>query len=141
MTRVTTAIHAIALATIAAAPAAAQDHHAAHAAEKLGTVHFPTSCAPAVELRMDRDVALLHSFELGASLQAFGEVIGADSTCAMAYWGRALSRWSNPMAAGNRDTVQLAQWRRFADDAARLAGRYSERVRVYFTAVGVLYRV
>jgi hypothetical protein len=140
MTRVTTAIHAIALATIAAAPAAAQDHHAAHAAEKLGTVHFPTSCAPAVAPRMDRAVALLHSFEFGASLQAFGEVIGADSTCAMAYWGRALSRWSNPMAAGNRDTVQLAQGRRFAEDAARLAGRASERERGYITAVGRLYR-
>ena len=140
MTRVTTAIHAIALATIAAAPAAAQDHHAAHAAEKLGTVHFPTSCAPAVALRMDRAVALLHSFEFGASLQAFGEVIGADSTCAMAYWGRALSRWNIPMAAGNRDTVQLAEGRRFAEDAARLAGRASERERGYITAVGRLYR-
>jgi hypothetical protein len=84
MTRVTTALRAIAFATLAAAPAAAQDHHAAHASEKLGTVHFPTSCAPAVAPRMDRAVALLHSFEFGASLRAFGEVLAADSTCAMA---------------------------------------------------------
>jgi hypothetical protein len=140
MTRVTTALRAIAFATLAAAPAAAQDHHAAHASEKLGTVHFPTSCAPAVAPRMDRAVALLHSFEFGASLRAFGEVLAADSTCAMAQWGKALSRWSNPMAEGNRAPAQLAEGRSFADEAARLAARASERERGYIDAVGRLYR-
>jgi tetratricopeptide (TPR) repeat protein len=140
MTRVTTVLGAIALATLAAGPAAAQDHHAAHAAEKLGTVHFPTSCAPRVAPQFDRAVALLHSFEFGASLRAFGEVLAADSTCAMAQWGRALSRWSNPMAAGNRAPAQLAEGRRFADEAARLAEHASERERGYITAVGYLYR-
>ena len=111
-----------------------------HPSEKLGTVHFPTSCAPAVAPRMDRAVALLHSFEFGASLRAFGEVLAADSTCAMAQWGRALSRWSNPMAAGNRAPSQLADGRRFADDAARLGARVSERERGYIAAVGRLYR-
>ena len=140
MSRVTAVRRAIAFVAIAAAPAAAQDHHAAHTGEKIGTVHFPTTCAPAVGPRMDRAVALLHSFEFGASLRAFGEVLGADSTCAMAHWGRALSRWSNPMAAGNRAPAQLAEGRRFAADAARLADRASERERGYITAVGRLYR-
>jgi hypothetical protein len=140
MTRVTIALRAIALATLAAVPAAAQDRHDAHPTEKLGTVHFPTSCAPAAAPRMDRAVALLHSFEFGASTRAFGEVLAADSTCAMAQWGRALSRWSNPMAAGNRAPAQLAEGRRFADEAARLAGHASERERGYIAAVGHLYR-
>jgi len=140
MLRVTTALRAITLAALAAASASAQDHHAAHASEKLGTVHFPTSCAPAVASRMDRAVALLHSFEFGASLRAFGEVASVDSTCAMAQWGKALSRWSNPMAAGNRAAAQLAEGRRFADDAARLAPHASERERGYIAAVSQLYR-
>jgi hypothetical protein len=140
MTRVTTALCAIALASLTAVPAPAQDHHAAHSAEKLGTVHFPTSCAPAVAPRIDRAVALLHSFELGASARAFAEVLAADSTCAMAQWGRALSRWGNPMAAGNRLPVQLAEGRWFAGEAARLAPHASERERGYIAAVSLLYR-
>jgi hypothetical protein len=138
--RVTAALHAIALAALATAPAAAQDHHAAHPSEKLGTVHFPTSCARAVAPQFDRAVALLHSFEFGSSLRAFGEVLAADSTCAMAHWGKALSRWSNPMAAGNRAPAQLAEGRRFADDAARLANHATEREQGYIAAVGHLYR-
>ena len=140
MIRLIQALRAITLASFAVAPATAQEHHGAHGSEKLGTVHFPTSCAPAVSPRIDRAVALLHSFEFGASLRAFDEVIAADSTCAMAHWGKALSRWSNPMAAGNRASAQLAEGRRFADDAARLAPRATERERGYIDAVGRLYR-
>ena len=140
MLRVSISICSLLLATFAAVPAAGQDHHATHAAEKLGTVRFPTSCAPAVAPRMDRAVALLHSFEFGASLRVFGEVLATDSTCAMAQWGRALSRWGNPMAAGNRAPAPLAEGRRFADDAARLADHASERERGYIAAVGRLYR-
>jgi hypothetical protein len=139
MTPVTTVLRAISLAAFAAVPAVAQDHHVAHPSEKLGTVQFPTSCARAVAPRMDRAVALLHSFEFGASLRAFGEVLGVDSTCAMAQWGRALSRWSNPMAAGNRAPAQLAEGRGYAEEAARLATRASERERGYVAAVGRLY--
>ena len=139
MIRVHTALRAFTLATLAAIPAAAQDHHGAQSTEKLGTVHFPTSCASAVAPRMDRAVALLHSFEFGASLRGFGEVLAADSTCAMAQWGRALSRWSNPMAAGNRAPAQLAEGKRFADEAERLASRATDRERGYIAAVGRLY--
>jgi hypothetical protein len=140
MRSMTTLLRALSPAVILAASASAQEHVAAHATEKLGTVHFPTSCAPAVAGRMDRAVALLHSFEFGASLRAFNDVLATDSTCAMAQWGRALSRWSNPMAAGNRSPAQLAEGRGFAGEAARLAAHASERERGYIAAVGRLYR-
>ena len=107
--------------------------------EKLGTVHFPTSCSPKVAPPFDRAVALLHSFEFGASIRAFNEVLAADSTCAMAGWGIALSRWSNPMAAGNRSVAQLEQGRQAVDAATRLAAGASERERGYIRAVGQLY--
>src|SRR5215210_2824259 len=85
----------------------AHPHAQGNAAEKLGTVHFATSCSPSVAPQFDRAVALLHSFEFGASIRAFGDVLASDSTCAMAYWGIALSRWTNPMAAGNRSLALL----------------------------------
>jgi hypothetical protein len=115
----------------------AQQHD--HSAGKLGTVHFATSCSPAVAPRFDRSVALLHSFEFGASIRAFNEVLASDSTCAMAHWGIALSRWGNPMAAGNRAPAQLRQGKEAADAALRLAAGASERERGYIRAVGQLY--
>jgi hypothetical protein len=89
--------------------------------------------------RFDRAVALLHSFEFGASIRAFEEVIAADSTCAMAHWGIALSRWTNPMAAGNRSPALLRQGKQSADAALRLGAGASERERGYIRAVGQLY--
>jgi hypothetical protein len=107
--------------------------------EKLGTVHFATSCSPKVGPSFDRAVALLHSFEFGASIRGFNEVLATDSTCAMAYWGIALSRWTNPMAAGNRSVAQLQQGKQAVDAAMRLGDHASERERGYIHAVGQLY--
>lgn len=135
------------LSVFAPAPAYSQQHThpPAGAAEKLGTVHFPTSCSPSVAPKFDRAVTLLHSFEFGASIRAFNEVVAADSTCAMAHWGIALSRWTNPMTAGNRPVALLGQGRQAYDVAARLgAGTgtgtgVTERERGYIHAVGRLY--
>ena len=107
--------------------------------EKLGTVHFATSCSPSVAPQFDRAVALLHSFEFGASIRAFNQVLATDSTCAMAYWGIALSRWTNPMATGNRPVALLRQGREAVDAAMRLGARASERERGYIHAVSRLY--
>ncbi|HWE42871.1 MAG TPA: hypothetical protein VG432_10215 [Gemmatimonadaceae bacterium] len=121
--------------------ATSQAHARHHDAppEKLGTVHFETSCAPAVAPQFDRAVALLHSFEFGASIRAFDKVLAADSSCAMAYWGIALSRWSNPMAAGARTPLQLEQGRAAVESASRSGAHASERERAYMGAVNRLY--
>jgi hypothetical protein len=113
--------------------------HAQNADERLGTVHFATSCSPSVGAEFDRAVALLHSFEFGASIQAFTRVLDADSTCAMAHWGIALSRWTNPMAAGNRPVSLLRQARENSNAATRLGARASDRERGYIYAVSRLY--
>ena len=134
-----TAVPAVLSMALVGSPALAQDH-AAHKAEKLGVVHFPTSCAPALAPKIDRAVALLHSFEFGSAIRQFDEVVAADSTCAMAHWGLALSRWTNPMAATRRSPAQLTPGRRAAEAAARHAGRATERERGYVSAVAALYR-
>jgi hypothetical protein len=123
---------------VVAGSASAQEHASPDSA-LLGTVRFETSCSPAVAPAFDRGVALLHSFEFGASARAFREVLASDSTCAMAYWGLALGYWGNPMAAGNRPAAQLAAGRRVADAAARFVGRATDRERGYVTAVAQLY--
>lgn len=120
--------------------AAAQEHvHAPGATERLGTVHFATSCAPEGAPDFNRAVALLHSFEFGASIRAFNGVIARDSTCAMAWWGLALSHWNNPMAPGNRAPALLQRGREAAQAAARLGDGATERERQYIAAVGQLY--
>ncbi len=125
------------LLTLRALTAYSQDH--ALESEKLGTVHFRTSCSPLTTQQFDRAVALLHSFEFGASIQAFNGALAIDSTCAMAYWGIALSRWTNPMAAGNRPVALMRQGKQAADAAMRLAAGASERERGYIRAVSQLY--
>ena len=140
MTRVSVAATAV-LLTVLAEAASAQEHAHPQGAPtgEFGTVHLATSCNPQVTPRFDRAVALLHSFEFGASIRTFNEVLAADTTCAMAQWGIALSRWSNPMAAGNRSVAQLQQGRLAVDAANRLSPRASDRERGYIHAVGMLY--
>jgi hypothetical protein len=134
------AAHAVLLTSFALAASAQEHAHPAAAPTgEFGTVHFATSCSPTVGPQFDRAIALLHSFEFGASIRTFNEVLAADSTCAMAQWGIALSRWTNPMAAGNRSVAQLQQGRQAADVAARLGAQASERERGYISAVSTLY--
>src|SRR6266481_5699325 len=80
--------------------------HAGAPPEKLGTVHFETSCAPEVAQRFDRAMALLHSFEFPEAIEAFRGVLKDDARCVIADWGIALSLWDNPFA-GHRTPKTL----------------------------------
>jgi hypothetical protein len=134
MSRLSMAVAVVAATFAVLTPANAQHEH-----QRLGTVHFPTSCSPGVTAHFDDAVALLHSFEFGAAIKGFGDVLASDSTCAMAYWGIALSRWGNPMAPGARPVAQLELGRQAASAASRLVQSESERERGYVTAVSQLY--
>jgi len=61
--------------------------------EKLGTVDFPISCAASQQAPFNRGVALLHDFWYDKAEQQFQAIATADPTCAMAYWGEAMSLW------------------------------------------------
>src|SRR5262245_60843136 len=75
----------------------------------VGTVRFETSCAPKTQTSFVIGVALLHSFEFGAAAKQFNDVLAVDSTCAIAYWGIAVSAWGNPFAAGIKPEPQLSR--------------------------------
>ena len=139
-----TRVSRTAAAFLVAAPlfaAQSQDHsgHAAAASDTVGPVHFVTSCSSKVADRFDRGIALLHSFEFGASIRTFNEVLAADSTCAMAHWGMALSRWTNPMVGSIRPTSLLQQGRQSVESAMRLSAHSTERERGYIQAAAQLY--
>lgn len=76
-------------------PGVAQDD----ADQRLGTVHFATSCNEIAQRRFDRAMRYQHSFWYAASQEIFGEALKADPDCAIAYWGIALSLLNNPHSA------------------------------------------
>ncbi len=124
--------------TPVAAQSPAQHEHAGAPPERLGTVHFETSCAPEVGVAFDRAVALLHSFWFRAAIEAFTEVTARDPGCGIAYWGIALSQWGNPFG-GFRSPQALAAGRE-ATARGFAAIHLSPRERGYLTAVSELFR-
>ncbi|HXY02114.1 MAG TPA: hypothetical protein VEI49_00995, partial [Terriglobales bacterium] len=102
------------ISTLSFAPAllsAQEPQHHHDADEKVGTVSFPTSCAPAVQSQFERGVALLHSFEYEVADAQFEEVAKKDPRCAMAYWGQAMTLyhelWNRPSEADLAQGAEL----------------------------------
>jgi hypothetical protein len=83
-------------------------------------------------------VALLHSFQFSRAIDDFNVALGQDTTCAIAYWGIALSDWGNPFAPGLIGKALLQLGRENAELGQRL-GAKTERERAYLAAVGKLY--
>ena len=103
---------------------------------KLGKVHFETSCKPEAQKLFDRGMLYQHSFWYRASQKTFEEALKADPECAIAYWGIALSLLWNPHSAPAAKNL--------AEGAAALAkaqsvGAKTERERDYLAALGAMY--
>ena len=132
----------LALGLALAAPVAlsAQEHDHRHTGDfgRLGRVAFPVSCSAEARPRFEQAMAVLHSFWWQAGDSAFGAVLAADSTCAMAHWGLALNAWGNPFAGGPAG-ADLAKGVRAAQQAATLGAR-TPRERGFIAAVAALYR-
>jgi hypothetical protein len=138
VTSTPSALIAVLAATLMFPGAKAQEHEHGMALEKIGTVSFETSCNTSAQAQFNRAVALLHSFEFRRAIDGFGATLAADPSCTIAEWGIALSRWSNPFAAGVRPPAVLQQGRD-AVERARKTGFKSDRERGYVEAVSRLY--
>jgi hypothetical protein len=105
-------------------------------AGQVGRVTFLISCRPAVLPAFEHGVALLHSFAYEASADQFREIARTDSTCAMAYWGIAMSLlhpvWPPPEPADLEAGKQTL-------DRARAVGNPSARERAYITALAAYF--
>ena len=113
-------------------------HQHALTEEEVGSVHFLTSCAPAVEKDFNRAVALLHSFQYEQTRAAFEAVAQKDPGCAMAEWGVAMSHyhglWDNSDIAAGR-----AAWKK-AEQVASGNAKTTPREKAYIDAIGEIYR-
>jgi tetratricopeptide (TPR) repeat protein len=65
--------------------------------EQLGRVHFKTSCSPEAQKQFERALAMLHSFFFPETVKAFTAIPATDPSCAIAYWGIAISQRPNPL--------------------------------------------
>ena len=129
------------LAFVAALPSPllSQEHQHGHQVGRLGRVVFPVSCTPAARKKFEHAMAVLHSFWWEEGDRAFGDVLEADSTCAMAHWGIAVNAWGNPFAGG---PVQPAALNKGAEAAARASALpvRTRRERGFVAAAAALYR-
>ena len=131
-----TGVLCLAGAALGVAPIGQQHQHPL--GEKLGTVHFQTSCTAAAQVEFDRAMTFLHSFEFGPAISGFTATAKADPACAMAYWGIAVSRWTNPFVATIRTPAQIQQGLDAVGQAERI-GAKTPRERAYIAAVSKLY--
>jgi hypothetical protein len=133
--------HALATALIAATALAISvntTNAQSHTGDRLGNVHFPVSCNPAVQPKFDRAVALLHNFFWPETVKAFSAVIQEDPNCAMAYWGLAMSERPNPLVPPFDPAVLKRGW----DDIqkGKALDPQDARERAYLDALENVYR-
>jgi tetratricopeptide (TPR) repeat protein len=110
---------------------------AAQMQERLGTVSFPVSCGAGTQAAFDRGVALLHDFWYAEAETQFQRIVKADPTCAMAYWGVAMSSfhqiWDRPDAAS-----RALGWKEM--QAAEALSVKTAREKAYVAALADFYR-
>ena len=107
--------------------------------ERLGTVSFPVSCAPASQTAFNRGIALLDDFWYEEATAQFDRLIKSDPHCAMAHWGLAMSGfhqiWDRPDADARKSAwaeLEKAQ-------ALAQAGATTDRERTYIAALATFY--
>ena len=115
-----------------------QEHQHQRTVGHLGRVVFPISCTPVARRRFEHAMAVLHSFWWEEGDRAFGDVLAADSSCTMAYWGLALIAWGNPFAGGPAGPT-LMKGAEAAAHASALPAR-TARERGFVAATAALYR-
>jgi peroxiredoxin len=95
-----------------------------------GKVHFPvTTAKPEAQEFVDQGVAQLHTFYYFESERSFRQAATIDPSCAMAYWGMAMSNVHNPKRA-----------RSFLKEARKRAREISQRERLYLDALDGYYK-
>jgi tetratricopeptide (TPR) repeat protein len=104
---------------------------------RVGTMRFPTSCLPEVQVTFNEGAALLASFQYDLSREVFADVARKDPHCAMAYWGQAMSLYHPLWVWPNARTLQ--QGHDDIDAAERLGAR-SDRERAYIQAAAIYYQ-
>jgi hypothetical protein len=106
--------------------------------ERLGEVNFPISCSPMAQQQFNRAVAMLHSFFFPETVNAFTAIAKAEPSCAMAYWGIAISQRPNPLVGPFPGDVLKRGWE--AIDKARAASQKTQREAAWIEALAAFYQ-
>src|SRR5262249_50515194 len=114
----------VALATAAAVGPLNPIATAQEADPQLGNVLFVTTCSEGAQRRFDRAMRYQHSFWYRQSQELFENVLQADASCGIAWWGIALSLWNNPHGPPPPQNVAAALT---AIEKAKSTGAKSER--------------
>jgi tetratricopeptide (TPR) repeat protein len=107
-----------------------------NADQKLGTVHFETSCNETAQRRFDRAMRYQHSFWYTESKEIYEKTLEADPECAIAYWGIALSLLNNPHGAVPAPNLPLGL---AAIEKAKAVGAKTQRERDYINTLAAMY--
>ena len=138
-----TALQAAAISLGLAAWVAADEGHSHEHGEQLGTVDFPVTCNATAQAAFLRGDAFLHSFQYPDAESAFADAAAADPTCAMAWWGTAMSLYHPVWAAANpTGAPSPAELKRGAEavEKAKAAGPKTDRERDYIGAIAAFYK-
>ncbi len=108
-----------------------------HGSEGVGKAHMEISCAPAVQPKFDRALALLHNFWYARALTQFQEIQKADPECAMAYWGAAMT-YNHPLWDQPSQEDENAAWA-YVQQGLK-ARSQNDREHLYLLAVAALYK-
>src|SRR5215831_11585846 len=106
--------------------------------EKLGEVNFPISCSASAQTQFNRAVAMLHSFFFPETMKAFTAITTQEPSCAMAYWGVAISQRPNPLVAPFPAELMRNGWE--AIEAGRAAGAKTQREKDWIEALAVFFK-
>jgi tetratricopeptide (TPR) repeat protein len=129
---VTALAAALAAGFAVAQPAFAQDE----SDQRLGTVHFQTSCNETAQRRFDRAMRYQHSFWYRQAKEIFEDVAKADAECGMAYWGVALGLLNNPHNPPPTPNLPLGL---AAIQKAKAVGAKTPRERDFIDALALMY--
>ncbi|HEX7232216.1 MAG TPA: hypothetical protein VF452_17625 [Candidatus Binatia bacterium] len=106
--------------------------------DEVGKIQFANSCSPAVQDKLLRGIAMLHSFYYSATEKAFQEVAVEDDSCVIAAWGYASILMLNPLA-GTGASPKNAENAQDAIDKGRKMAAKTPRERDYLEAVAAYY--
>ena len=106
--------------------------------ERLGEVNLPISCSPAAQQQFNRAVAMQHSFFFPETVKAFAAIAEKEPSCAMAYWGVAISQRPNPLVGPFPGDVLKRGWE--AVEKARAASQKTEREIAWIEALAAYYQ-
>src|SRR5256886_16628728 len=120
------------------APASAHDDDAKARGEKLGRVLFKTSCSPEAQKQFELALAMLHSFFFPETIKTFSSIPQTDPSCAIAYWGLAVSIRPNPLV-GPFDAATLKRGLE-AVEKGKAIGAKTQRERDWLGAIGEFYK-